>query len=97
MVQAELMLDLTLPLGQTQNKRKSYYTERPQSDRRLGGPFKNSMRAEELEQMVGKKYMRTAQLTTKRNNRNTFGTPIESKHTESTLKLSDSPKSIVEQ
>ena len=89
MSQDQLLLELALPIGKSQTRRTAM-TDRPKTDRKRPAFNQNTInRLEELD--LGKKYMRTNQLTTKRYKPST---PLESKYTNSTLKLSDSPKSI---
>ena len=67
-------------------------TQRPKTDRRRSNFNQNTFRLDDIEN-IGKKYMRTNQLTSKRSR--VQYTPMETaKHTSSTLQLSDSPKSI---
>ena len=61
----QLMLELTLPLGKSQ-PRKTAMTDRPKSERRRSAFNNTAFKLEELDNL-GKKYMRTNQLTTKRN------------------------------
>ena len=67
MSQDQLLLELTLPIGKNQ-PRKSAITERPKTDRRRSAFNNSSIKIEDLD-LMGKKYVRTSQLTTKRNNR----------------------------
>ena len=87
----QLMQELALPIGKTQ-ARKTAMTERPKSERRRSAFNNTALKLEDLDN-IGKKYMRTNQLTSKRTKPLAY-TPMETKHTNSTLQLSDSPKSI---
>lgn len=87
----QLMMELALPIGKSQS-RKTALTDRPKSQRRRSAFNNAALKLQDLDN-IGKKYMRTNQLTTKRNKALAY-TPMQTKHTNSTLQLSDSPKSI---
>ena len=66
-------------------------TDRPKTDRKKSAFNQQMFKLENLEGL-GKKYLRTSQLTTSRNRGACVG--LETKHTNSTLQCSNSPKSI---